>query len=88
MNTRISNSEMSHYQNVPDSPDSGATLSEVAQARKNVLDAFDRVRNLLDVSTELLTESQRGGILQRSVEYDCNRQQESDSIPASECGQS
>ena len=42
----------------------GSALSEHAKAREDGLDAFNAVGNLLNVTTELLTKSQGGGILQ------------------------
>jgi hypothetical protein len=48
------------------SADGGSTLSEHGQTRKDTLDTLNAVRELLDVSRELLTKSQRSGILQMS----------------------
>jgi hypothetical protein len=48
------------------SSDGGTTLSQHAQPRDNILDTLDTVGDLLNVSTELLTKSQGGSVLQMS----------------------
>jgi hypothetical protein len=52
------------FRSVTHGSNRGPTLSEHAEAREDSLDAFNAVRNLLNVATELLTKSQGGGILQ------------------------
>ena len=42
---------------------SSTTLRKETEARYNVLDAIDTIRDLLDISTEFLTERERSSIL-------------------------
>jgi hypothetical protein len=51
---------------VESSSDSGSSLSELRETRENVLDSFDAVRDLLNVTGELLSESKRSSVLQVS----------------------
>lgn len=58
--------DIESFTSVESSSDSGSSLSEFREARQNVLDSFNTVRDLLNVTGELLTESQRSSVLQMS----------------------
>ena len=52
---------------VTHSSDSSPTLSKVTQAREDITNSVNAIRDLLDIAAELLTKSERRCILDDSI---------------------
>jgi hypothetical protein len=61
---RLTDRETDHRPDSRVATPSDSTLSEQVQPGESVLNTGDAIRKLLRISVELLTESQRSGILQ------------------------